>query len=259
MSKEQVRANYNAAGIDIIEMMYTNDYLSIGGDASTRALAEAAGINSQSRVLDIGCGLGGPALFLAQNYQCHVTGLDLVDVNIDGAIKRASQRGLQDRTDWYVGDATALPFAEKSFNTVWGLDAWCHVDDKTRLIAECVRVTEPGGLIAFTDWLLKADMSPAQRTAVLEASASPGMAPAATYLQLFSDFGLELIEFTDVSSTFVDQYQQVINRLPKIKELISSRFSPKVYSIIVDKNTAILDGFVSGGIGGGRFVVRRPA
>ena len=254
MSSDDVRANYNAAGIDIIEMMYEDDYLSIGGNESTRVLAKAAGINQQSRVLDIGCGLGGPALLLAEQFGCHVTGLDLIDINITGAQQRAAQRGLESKTRFAVGDATKLPYADDSFNVVWGLDAWCHVDDKVALISECARVLEPFGTLAFTDWLITADMQTSQQAEVLEAAASPKMTNAQTYLDLLREFGLSLVEHTDISPTFITQYQQVIDGLPTIESTINERYSPKVFAIIKQKNMAILNGFVSGGIGGARFI-----
>lgn len=257
MSTDDVKANYTAAGIDIIELMYEDDYLSIGGNESTRSLAQAAGIREDCRVLDVGCGLGGPAMFLAEHYGCHVTGLDLVDINITAAQTRAARRGLQASTDFIVGDAVKLPFEDESFNVVWGLDAWCHVDDKAALITQCARVLEKGGTLAFTDWLVIGEMNAQQKAAVLEASASPEMTTPQTYRDLLAESNLKVVEQVDLSSTFITQYQQVMAGLPSIQATISERFSPKVYEIIRRKNQDILDGFVSGGIGGARFIATK--
>ena len=56
------------------------------------------------------------------------------------------------------GNALDLPFRESSFDTVWGQDAWCYVTDKARLIREAARVTDPGILLAFTDWIRLRDV-----------------------------------------------------------------------------------------------------
>jgi len=231
MSTDDVKANYTAAGIDIIELMYEDDYLSIGGNESTRSLAQAAGIREDCRVLDVGCGLGGPAMFLAEHYGCHVTGLDLVDINITAAQTRAARRGLQASTDFIVGDAVKLPFED--------------------LITQCARVLEKGGTLAFTDWLVIGEMNAQQKAAVLEASASPEMTTPQTYRDLLAESNLKVVE------PFITQYQQVMAGLPSIQATISERFSPKVYEIIRRKNQDILDGFVSGGIGGARFIATK--
>ena len=77
MLAEAIEKNYNKLGIEIIETIYTDDYLSIGGTASTEELAALAGVTQHSQILEIGSGVGGPALHLAETFDCHVVGLDL--------------------------------------------------------------------------------------------------------------------------------------------------------------------------------------
>ena len=72
-----------------MQAMYTDEYLSMGGPASTESLAKAAGISADMEILDVGCGVGGPALHLAQSYGCHVTAIDLVDTSIELAQSNA--------------------------------------------------------------------------------------------------------------------------------------------------------------------------
>ena len=62
MLAEAIEKNYNKLGIEIIETIYTDDYLSIGGTASTEDLAALAGVTQHSQILEIGSGVGGPAL-----------------------------------------------------------------------------------------------------------------------------------------------------------------------------------------------------
>ena len=93
MSNEDVLTNYNAIGIDVIERMYSDGYLSIGGDESTREQARLGGIAAGHQVLDVGSGLGGPACLLAGEFGCNVTGLDLVELNVAAARKAANASG----------------------------------------------------------------------------------------------------------------------------------------------------------------------
>ena len=62
MTVEEILTNYNKLGTKIIETIYTDNYLSIGGTESTEALAELTAITSNSQVLDVGSGVGGPSL-----------------------------------------------------------------------------------------------------------------------------------------------------------------------------------------------------
>lgn len=257
MSVEDVRKNYSQIGSALIEKLYSDDYLSMGGTQSTDVLADKAGIGADHHVLDIGCGLGGPALHLASGKGCRITGLDLVETNIDEAQRRAKARALDHLVDFRVGDATALPFEEGGFDIVWGQDAWCHVPDKAKLIAESARVLAAGGAIAFTDWLETGAMSDARRAEVHEATASTNMATMEGYCGLLETHGFEVLVQEDISDDFIHEYRAIIARLGSLEDEISETISPKVYRIIQEKNSAILQAFEQRVMGGGRIIARR--
>lgn len=257
MSVEDVRKNYSQIGSALIEKLYSDDYLSMGGTKSTDVLAEKAGIGSDQSVLDIGCGLGGPALHLAASKGCRVTGLDLVETNVEEAQRRASVRALDQLVKFRVGDATALPFEDSEFDIVWGQDAWCHVPDKAKLIAESARVLASGGTIAFTDWLETGAMSDARRAEVHEATASTNMATMEHYCDLLETHGFEAVVQEDISDDFIHEYRAIIARLESLEVEISDTISSKVYRIIQEKNGAILQAFEERVMGGGRIVARR--
>ena len=66
-----------------------------------------------------------------------------------------------------------MPFVVDSFSMVWSQDAWCHVPGRDAVIGECARVLEPGGTIAFADWLLTGSEDQAYRRDVLPSLACP--------------------------------------------------------------------------------------
>lgn len=252
-----IRKNYSKIGAALIEKLYSNDYLSIGGSASTDALAEIAGLSRTSRVLDIGSGLGGPAPRMAERYGCRVTGLDLVETNVAEANRRAQQRGLDSLVTFQTGDATEIQFESGAFDVVWGQDAWCHIPDKPQLIANCARLLGQGGTIAFTDWVETGDMEDALREELHEATASKDMATVAQYCELLERNGFSITERADISASFVDQYRGIIDKLKSLESEITGAFGSKVYGIMLEKNGAILRGFENGHIGGGRIVAVR--
>jgi len=102
-----------------------------------------------SRVLDVGCGIGGSARILARDY-----GLDVLGISISpGQIQRAQEltpAGLSCR--FAVMDALNLELPDQSFDAVWSVEAGPHMPDKQRYADELLRVLRPGGLLAVADW-----------------------------------------------------------------------------------------------------------
>ena len=116
------------------------------GRTATRALAALAQIPHESRVLDVGSGLGGPARYLAAVYRCDVTGVDLTPEFCAVANELSRLVGLADRTRFQAGDALELPFAESQFDVVWTIQMQMNIHDKRRLYAGIARVLRAGGL-----------------------------------------------------------------------------------------------------------------
>ena len=102
-----------------------------------------------SRVLDVGCGIGGSARILARDY-----GFDVLGVSISPAqIRRATEltpEGLTCR--FAVMDALDLQLADQQFDAVWTVEAGPHMPDKQRFADELLRVLRPGGCLAVADW-----------------------------------------------------------------------------------------------------------
>ena len=103
-------------------------------------------------LLDVACGAGGPALRIAAITGCSVVGMDVHEQAIATASSLAAQRGLAERAEFRVTDATGrLPFSEASFDAITCIDAINHFPDRPRVIAEWARLLKPGGRLLFTD------------------------------------------------------------------------------------------------------------
>jgi len=125
------------------------DEFHIRGRAATRDLAALADLQATHRVLDLGCGIGGPARVLAAEYGCRVTGLDLVSTYCEAATELTRRVGLADRVDFKQGDMREMPFGEDSFDRVWSQHTTMNIPDKAALAAEVRRVLKPGGKAVF--------------------------------------------------------------------------------------------------------------
>jgi tocopherol O-methyltransferase len=110
------------------------------------------GAKSPKQVLDVGCGIGGATLYLAQKYQAQAVGITLSPVQTNRAKERSRLLGLESQTDFLVADALAMPFADDSFDLVWSLESGEHMPDKEKFLKECYRVLKPGGLFLMATW-----------------------------------------------------------------------------------------------------------
>jgi ubiquinone/menaquinone biosynthesis C-methylase UbiE len=113
-------------------------------------------LNSNSSVLEIGCGSGAYALHLAQTVGCSVTGLDINALGIRNASQLALDSGMAQKVRFEVCDVSLpLPFADETFDAVFSNDVLCHVPGRPSLIAEIHRVLKPGGgRLLFSDALI---------------------------------------------------------------------------------------------------------
>jgi ubiquinone/menaquinone biosynthesis C-methylase UbiE len=129
------------------------DEFHIRGRTATLELARAAGLQANQRVLDVGSGVGGTSRYLAKEFGCHVTGLDLTDEYCRAAAMLTGKTGLSQLIDYRQGDATRLPFDDGVFDVVWTEHVAMNIPDKPLLYKEMHRVLKPGGTLAVYDVL----------------------------------------------------------------------------------------------------------
>ncbi len=115
-------------------------------------LVQWSGLNELpkgSRILDVGCGIGGSSRILSNYY-----GFDVVGISISPEqIKRANQLSNQnDNCHFQVMNALDLAFEKGSFDGVWSVEAGPHIPDKQKFADEMLRVLRPGGVLAIADW-----------------------------------------------------------------------------------------------------------
>ena len=109
-------------------------------------------LNADFHVLDVACGSGGPALFLADTVGCRVTGVDINESGIGNSQRLAEARDAGERVHFKQVDAGgALPFEDSFFDAIISIDAMNHFEKRDALIQEWKRVLRPGGRFLFTD------------------------------------------------------------------------------------------------------------
>jgi ubiquinone/menaquinone biosynthesis C-methylase UbiE len=109
-------------------------------------------LTSDSHVLEVGSGSGGPALFVAELTGASITGIDINEHAIPAGTKMAHDRGLEKQAQFLQVDASAsLPFQDGTFDAIICIDAIIHLPGRPNVLAEWHRVLKDGGLALFTD------------------------------------------------------------------------------------------------------------
>ena len=102
-----------------------------------------------SRVLDVGCGIGGSSRILANYYGFNVTGITISPAQV----KRAKElTPYECKCNFKVMDALDLKFEEGTFDGVWSVEAGAHMNNKTKFADQMLRTLRPGGYLALADW-----------------------------------------------------------------------------------------------------------
>jgi tocopherol O-methyltransferase len=109
-------------------------------------------VTQPAQILDVGCGIGGSTLYLAQKYNAIAQGITLSPVQAKRATARAQAAGLGEQVSFQVADALAMPFANNQFDLLWSLESGEHMPNKPGFLAECYRVLKPGGIFLMATW-----------------------------------------------------------------------------------------------------------
>jgi len=145
--------SYPDVFVDLLEIQWGVGFLSPGGPEEVLEILRDVDLSGK-RVLDIGCGVGGPDIVIAKNLHPEkVVAIDIEPQLIDRAIRNVAKLGLSDQIELQLVEPGPLPFADASFDVVFSKDSLIHIVDKDVFYREILRVLKPGGLFAASDWL----------------------------------------------------------------------------------------------------------
>jgi len=152
-NKKRGRADPEISYFELQAYVGTTKHM--GGFETTKALIELCHIGKDTYVLEIGCGVGATACYLAKRYGCRAVGVDLRESMIARSNERAQREGVTDLVEFRVADAQSLPFEDARFDVVIGESILTFTKDKQRVVSECARVTGPGGYVGLNEeiWL----------------------------------------------------------------------------------------------------------
>lgn len=144
-----------AAGKDLDRLSHTDlalvDEFHIGGRPATKDLGDQIDLPPGSRCLDIGSGIGGPSRYFSSERGWRIDGIDLTPEYVEIAQRLSQRVGIGNSVTYRQGSATALAFADATFDGAYMLHVGMNIPDKAAVFAEVHRVLKPGGIFAIYD------------------------------------------------------------------------------------------------------------
>lgn len=161
-------------------------------------------LKSSSTALEVACGSGGPALFMARTTGSQVLGIDNNEKGIATASKMAQAQGLASQVRFQTADAgQPLPFEDELFDSIVCIDAINHLPNRLQVFAEWRRVLKPEGRILFTDPIIVTGLLSNEEIAVRSSVGYFLFAPVGEDERLLKEAGFELIHREDVTENEV--------------------------------------------------------
>ena len=161
---QRIETGLRVAGKDLTSLAVDDlapiDEFHTRGRAATSELATMAQLRPSDLVLDVGCGLGGTARFLAEHFNCCIKGIDLTEAYIAAGTKLTALTRLSDRVELLCGSALDLPYEDEWFDMVLTQHVQMNIADKHRFYSEIARVLKPGGRFIFHDVFRAGSASP---------------------------------------------------------------------------------------------------
>lgn len=163
--------------------------------------ADQVRVRDRSRVLEVGSGSGGPAVYLATARGCHVTGVDINEHGVRNGMRLAEARGVADRVTFQSVDANQpLPFSPATFDAILSNDAMCHIANRLEVLGDWHRVLRPRGRMLFTDAMVVTGLVSHEELAVRSSIGFYLFVPPGENERLIARAGFTLLDREDVTA-----------------------------------------------------------
>lgn len=210
----RIHAALEAAGIDKDRIdpdaLAPIEEFHIGGRKATEYAVSCMNIDSSHRILDVGCGIGGAARYLAHNIGCNVNAIDLTPEYISVARTLSLATRLNGRINFEVASALDMPFDSGSFDAALTLHVAMNIPDRPALYREIARVLKPGATLCLYDVMRKSDQPLAFPVPWAESESVSHLKSPQQMHSLLADAGFEVREVSDRTAFALDFFKQAL-------------------------------------------------
>lgn len=263
---EQVAENYyDSSDADTFyERVWGGEDLHIGlyekgmstREASQRTVATMEAmlktVNPGSRVVDLGAGFGGSGRYLAKEIGCHVTAVNISEVQNERNRRLSKEAGLEDKIEVLHGSFESIPAEDNSFDVVWSQDAFLHSDRREQILDEIDRVLKPKGELVFTDPMQADEVPEGALKPVYDRLNLTSLASFRFYRDELSKRGFKEATIYDFTAQLRNHYatvrENLLDRYQELSEDISSDYMDKMILGLEHWVQAADNGYLAWGI-----------
>ena len=207
---EAMKVTSDASSLDLLASV---DEFHMGGRPATMALSAKLRLDPNHKVLDVGCGLGGTARYLASTYDCQVSGIDLTPEYIEVGTRLNERLALDRRVNLSVANANDMQFNEDEFDRATMLHVGMNIADKAELMSEISRVMKPGGYFAIFD-VMRIGTIPIEYPVAWAADESTSFVGSVDdYKNALTDAGFEIVEVVEQPDVALKFFEAIKARL----------------------------------------------
>src|SRR5882757_6854606 len=202
----------------------TTDQNHVGGIGFVVELAKAARINSATRVMDLGCGLGGSMRVLSYVYGCKTVGYDISEDRIAEA-RVTHLVNLDDFVEFKQADLMTCEVPSGQFDVIWGQSSWTHIQHKEEFLERWAGAMKSGGMNAFEDLCLRrnAEVGTGEALARFEADSMSKVVGLQKWKQILTDCSFSITREEDLSHELLSEER----KLTRTENAIVSEKNPE--------------------------------
>lgn len=195
-----------------VEDLAPVDHFHARGLPATIELADRLPIEAGQQIVDIGCGLGGPARYIAKRFQCSVNGIDITEPFVEAANKLTRLLHMESQVRIELGDAQRLPYPNASFDGAYAQHVTMNVEDRPRFFGEACRVLKPGAFFALTEHGLGPTGNPHHPVPWSADGSRAYLVTPAQTRGMLQEAGFEDIVVEDTGAKYLAGYKMMIEK-----------------------------------------------
>jgi len=251
---------YTEEGIKRYEFIFGKTFVSTGGAITTEKFVKQLNLNNATRVLDVGCGIGGSAFLIARTYGSSVHGIDLSSNMISMAVKYQSEMedAVRKAVSFEMADVTKHDFEPCSFDVIYSRDTILHIVDKDALFSKFFKWLKPNGKLLITDYCHGDKEQHSEEFMKYVMSRGYQLLSVPAYGQLLEKVGFKSVVAEDKTKDFMDILELELKKFTNDKSDFVQQFSEADFKYIEDGWKSKLVRCEAGDQSWGLFMATKP-